>query len=84
MQVELPSNHRWRCYGIQLSQNGVFMASAHYPADVFCRQGLKQPLKVRNVCKLKQLRRHLHAPFFAPFLSAAPLIYLTHFNVMCK
>ena len=54
MQVELPTNHKWRCYGVQLSQNGVFMASAHYPADVFCRQALKQPLKVRNVCKLKQ------------------------------
>ena len=58
MQVELHSNHKWRCYGIQLSQNGVFVASAYYPADVFCRQGLKQPLKVRNVRKFEQTRKH--------------------------
>ena len=57
MQVELPGNHKWRCYGVQLSQNGVFMASVHYPADVFCRQALKQPLKVRNVNELLKKKR---------------------------
>ena len=29
-------------------------------------------------------RLRLHVPFLAPFFSAAPLIFLTYFNVMCE
>ena len=43
-------------------------------------------LKILGVYQLsdKKLRLRFHIPFFALFLSAAPLIVLTYFNVMCE
>ena len=41
-----------------------------------------KPLIFCDVRALMMLR--LHAPFFGPFLSAAPLIFLTAFYVMCE
>ena len=44
---------------------------------------IRSPVKTEFILGLI-LRPCLHITFFSPFLSAAPLIYLTYFNVMCE
>ena len=67
-----------------------FSSLCNLAKDCWCRDvinitfvRIRSPVKTEFILGLI-LRPCLHITFFSPFLSAAPLIYLTYFNVMCE